>query len=442
MSRLARAYPGLEAPQAERPARSLRVPEHPHLTVSRMQPANVGSARDSGGRRPKVLHLIDNFGIGGAEVWLLELLRFWDRQGNEAPEIDFLATSGRRGVLDDEVRGLGASIFYLRYGRADIGTFVRGFRRILRRGSYDAVHDHQDYASGWHFLMGAGALPPIRITHIHNPAYQIRNNYGVTLGRRITARIGKVLVAHHATHITATSRQVISEYGFDARRFDHLPKGALHCGFDTSRFMGNRTAARASVMQEFGWPEDACIVLFAGRIDQSPDYGHSQNHKNSAFAVSVGIAAALKNPRLHVLFAGPLSPAVPMLEERIASAGLRARFVFAGTRGDIARLMAASDVLFFPSRSEALGMVAVEAQAAGLPVLASTEVPREAVVVPELVRFRSVDAGQAVWTEDLLNLMATPPHVADANRRVAASPFAIAHSARALDELYRAGTLA
>jgi glycosyltransferase involved in cell wall biosynthesis len=155
----------------------------------------------------------------------------------------------------------------------------------------------------------------------------------------------------------------------------------------------------------------------------------------------VGIAAALQNPQLHIVFAGLGSPAVPLLEARIASAGLGRRFVFAGIRRDIERLMAASDVLFFPSRSEALGMVAVEAQAAGLPVLASTEVPIEAVIVPELVRFQSLDEGEAAWTANLLGLVARPPRVADANRRVAASPFAIAHSARALEELYLSGTL-
>ena len=388
----------------------------------------------------RVLQVVDTLGMGGAETWLMEVLRLWSKTG--ACQLDFLVTSGQRGIFDDEAVKLGAKIHYVPYTRAHLPRFVQEFRRLLRKGRYGAIHDHQDYTSGWHFLMGTGSLPPVRVTHVHNPAYQIRNNYGVTLGRRVTARVGKALVAHHATHITATSRQIIREYGFDAPRFGHLPKGALYCGFDTSRFAVDRHAARASVRQEFGWSDDACVVLFAGRIDQSPDYGHSQNHKNSAFAVSVCIAAALQNPRLHVLFAGPLSPAVPVLEERIAAAGLRARFLFAGVRRDIARLMAASDVLFFPSRGEALGMAAVEAQAAGLPVLASTEVPREAVVVPELVRFRSLDAGQADWTENLLQLTASPPRVADANRRVAASPFAIKHSARALEELYCARTLA
>ena len=65
------------------------------------------------------------------------------------------------------------------------------------------------------FPDGRRPLPPVRVTHVHNPSYQIHNNYGVTLGRRLTARVGKRLVARYATHITGTSRQVITEYGFD-----------------------------------------------------------------------------------------------------------------------------------------------------------------------------------------------------------------------------------
>ena len=87
-------------------------------------------------------------------------------------------------------------------------------------------------------------------------------------------------------------------------------------------------------------------------------------------------------------------------------------------------------------------MVAVEAQAAGLPVLASDTVPRECVVVPELVRFRKVEAGQAAWADDLFQLAAQRLNIADANQRVAASAFSIDWSARALLKLYGHGTLA
>lgn len=389
---------------------------------------------------PRVLQIVDTLGMGGAETWLMEVLRLWSKSGTA--QLDFLATSGNPGIFDEEARRLGAHIHYVRYSRRSLPRFMSEFRRILKNGQYQAIHDHQDYASGWHFLIGRGLLPPVRVTHVHNPAYQIRNNYGTSLARRLTARAGKRLVARYATHITGTSRQVVSEYGFDAPQFHNIPKAALHCGFETVRFLGAPEAAKAALCRELGWPPDARIILVAGRIDQSPDSRHPQTHKNSSFSVSVGIECARRDARVHVLFAGTLSPAVPVLQQRIAAAGFAERFKFAGVRSDIDQLMIASDALLFPSRGEGLGMVVVEAQAAGLPVVASAAVPRECVVVPELVRFHDLEAGEAEWASVLLKCTSQPRNLVEANRRVAASAFAIDNSARALLKLYSKGPIA
>lgn len=377
--------------------------------------------------------------MGGAETWLMALVRFWSV--TRAVETDFLLTSGERGRFDDEAARLGAHLHYLPFRRATLPRFARGLRRVLRAGRYRALHDHSDYASGWHFLLAGGALPPLRITHVHNPSYQIRNLYGVTATRRLTARIGKRLVARYATHIAGTSRQVLSEYGFDAPRFARIPKAALHCGFDGARFVGDADEAKRAVCAEQGWPLDSQIVLFAGRIDASPQLDHPQNHKSSAFAVAVAIECARRAPRVRVLLAGAPSPAVPVHEQAIAEAGLADRIRFLGVRGDIERLMRASELLLFPSRGEGLGMVAVEAQAAGLPVLASTAVPRECVVVPELVRFAELAAGPSRWASEVLALVGRRDVTDGANRLVAASSFAIEHSAASLERLYRDGAL-
>ena len=382
----------------------------------------------------KVLQVIDSLGVGGAETWLIELLRHW--RGDGAVSADILAASGRPGVLDEEATALGARIHYLPYGRRSLPAFASGFRRLLREGGYDAIHDHQDHASGWHYLIGAGHLPPVRVTHVHNPAYQIRNNYGVTAGRRLTGRIGKRLVARYATHVIGTSREAITAYGFDASAFGHVPKAAVYCGLDPALFVAS-PAARASVRAEFGWPDDARVVLFAGRFDVSPDLGHSRNHKNSGFAVQVAIDCVREDPRARFVFAGQFSEATPTLRARIDTAGVGDRIVFAGVRRDVGRLMAGADALFFPSRAEGLGMVAVEAQAAGLPVLTSTGVPRECVVIPGSVRFLELDAGAAAWRDALLAMLQAPRlDPVEANRLVAASPFAIANSARRLAEIY------
>jgi glycosyltransferase EpsF len=386
----------------------------------------------------KVLHVLDNLGMGGAETWLMELLRFWKRRGQSAPRFDFLATGSKPSYYDNEARQLGANIYYLRYSRSHLLSFAYGFRNILRHGNYAAVHDHGDYVSGWHFLMGGDELPAVRVTHVHNPAFQIRDNYGVTLSRRVTAQIGKALVARYSTHIVGTSEQAIAEYGFAARRFQRVRKMALYCGFDPEP-CGDPIAIKRIVCREFNWPQDAKIILFAGRIDQSPDQGHPLNHKNSGFAVSVGIEAARLDSQTRMILAGALSPAVPILQERIARAQFSGRIQFLGIRSDLKRLMYASDALLFPSRGEGLGMVAVEAQAAGLPVLASSAVPRECVVIPKLVRFMSLEQSPAEWARVLFTHASQPRDVAAANRCVAGSPFAIANSARSLLKIYREG---
>jgi glycosyltransferase involved in cell wall biosynthesis len=428
-------------------------PARPPLRGARLTPLQVPLARRRLSTRPpfdrhrgfddhraiRILHVIDTLGVGGAETWLMALVRHWSK--TRAIETDFLLTSGNRGTFDDEALRLGAKLHYLRFGRRSLPSFARGLRRLLREGGYRALHDHSDYVSGWHYLLAGAALPPLRVTHAHNPAYQIRNVYGVTLARRATAEIGKRLVARFATHITGTSRQVLTEYGFDEPLFAHIPKAALHCGFDTARFAGDRPAAKAALCAELSFPVDSRIILVAGRIDESPDFDHPRNHKSSALAVAVGIGCSHRDQRVRMIFAGTPSPAVPALESRIAVAGCADRIRFLGVRGDIERLMLASDLLLFPSRGEGLGMVAVEAQAAGLPVLASTTVPRECVVVPELVRFLDLGAGVERWAVATLEQAALAHAIRDANARVAASPFSIERSARALEGLYRDGKL-
>ena len=63
--------------------------------------------------------------------------------------------------------------------------------------------------------------------------------------------------------------------------------------------------------------------------------------------------------------------------KKITYLGLKDKFIFLEKRSDIAQIMMSSDVFIFPSLYEGLGIVAVEAQATGLPVVCSTNIPEE-----------------------------------------------------------------
>lgn len=385
----------------------------------------------------RVLQVVYGLGMGGAETWLISLLEVFGRTGEI--ETHILSTCGEPRVLDDEARHLGAKLHYIPYNRREVLSFRRAFRDLLHERRYDAIHDHQDIQSGFHFALAGRHVPPVRIAHFHNAIYQLDANYGTNPLRRATVSVGKWLVTRHATHILGTSNELLRDYGFGIGAVGRQRRGALHCGFDTHAFLADREAARAALCAEFSWPKSAKIVLFVGRIDFSAAPNGATNQKNSGLAVNVLIEAMANDLDLVAILAGAPSPAVPELQRRIDAAGLCGRIVLAGVRRDIPQLMAASDVLFFPSRGEGLGMVAVQAQAAGLPVVASSAVPGECVVVPEMVRFIDLGAPHRTWIDALNAAISARPDRVAANTQVAASRFDIRLSAMTLARLYRTG---
>lgn len=392
-------------------------------------------------RSIRVLQVVDALSVGGAETWLMELLRFWSRAGEGAPAFDILATSGRADRFDAEAVRLGARIFYVEYGRGRLASFTREFRRILAEGRYDAIHDHADYASGWHFLLGAGKLPPVRVAHVHNPWLHIEANYAISPRRRLMAALGKRLVETLATNVCGTSETILRRYGFELGTSAGPEVSVVHCGFDVRKFNGPRGSDRDSVLREFGWDDDAKIVLFAGRLDRALNNDDPKNHKNSWFALQVFRKAVELDPSLRLIMAGDGGPQRVALQQRIEDWGLQEKIRLPGVRDDIPRLMRAADVLFFPSRQEGLGMVAVEAQAAGLPVLASTAVPRECIVVPAL--YQSLDLGEPedVWARSLVRSASERgASMETALRLTQASEFSVEASAARLERIYSGAT--
>jgi glycosyltransferase EpsF len=376
--------------------------------------------------------------MGGAETWLMELLKHWSL--NRRVQMDLLLTSGERGIFDQEAIKLGARLYYVPYVRSNLLRFVKEFRRILRDGQYDAIHDHSDYAAGWRLLMGFGVTPPVRVTHVHNPWLHIDANYAVTPSRRLSTIIGKKLVNLLATQISGTSTAVLRRYGFEPGREQKPPVEVIHCGIDVSAFNRSRELDRASVLREFDWPGNSKLVLFAGRLDRALQIGHPQNHKNSWFALHVAREASKCDSRLRLMMAGSGDRERNELERHISEWRLQDRLKLIGIRRDIPRLMRAADALLFPSRQEGLGMVAVEAQAAGLPVLASDAVPSECVVIPSLYQALPLDRPIEEWAAALLQAMEKSRFSAKQRGRFfQGSAFSIEESAKRLERIYSSG---
>lgn len=119
------------------------------------------------------------------------------------------------------------------------------------------------------------------------------------------------------------------------------------------------SGAEPADLAEFGFPRDAKVVLYVGRLDEQ---------KNPLLAIDAFKVLAANDPlaRLLVVGIGPLEA-----ETRNRASSLKANVAFAGYRNDVPSLMKASRCLLLSSRWEGMPNVVLEAVAIGLPVVAS-----------------------------------------------------------------------
>jgi glycosyltransferase involved in cell wall biosynthesis len=111
-------------------------------------------------------------------------------------------------------------------------------------------------------------------------------------------------------------------------------------------------AERLAARRALGFPEDAQVVAFVGRLspEKAPEV----------------LLRAVEGTDMRVVVAGE-GP----LRDSLEAGADRARVRFLGFVPEVAQVLAAADVLALPSRTEGLPMAALEAMAAGVPVVAS-----------------------------------------------------------------------
>ena len=131
--------------------------------------------------------------------------------------------------------------------------------------------------------------------------------------------------------------------------------------------------------------------------------GRFSYQKNHEFLVDVfkNIYAINKNTRLLLIGQGELED---QIHERIRHYGLEHVVCHIRSTPYVNLYMQAMDAFLFPSRYEGLGIVAVEAQAAGLPTIISDTIP-EAVCLTDLVRVCPINHGIQAWEDAVYEIM-------------------------------------
>ncbi len=372
-------------------------------------------------QRPvQILHVVGGMNRGGIETWLMHVLRHIDR---DRFQMDFLVHTTQPCAYDDEIRALGSKITPCLYP-SQPWLYARNFRQIVREyGPYDLVHSHVHHFSGYVLRLAQQAGIPVRIAHSHMDTSSIEARAG--LHRRLYLALMKGWIAHYATLGLGASRKAVANLFGPVWKTD--PRWQVfYCSIDLTPFQNPTDSV--TVRAELDIPADAIVVGHVGRFTEE---------KNHGFLVDIAAEVAKREPRMRLLLLGDGSLR-PNIEQKVAQAGLTDRCIFAGSRPDVSRLMlGAMDVFLLPSLHEGLGLVLVEAQAAGLPCIFSDAVPEEADVVKPLVRRLSLSQPASVWAEAILDFRKTKPDPQlEALMLVEQSSFNILTGVKELEKLY------
>jgi D-inositol-3-phosphate glycosyltransferase len=159
----------------------------------------------------------------------------------------------------------------------------------------------------------------------------------------------------------AEADDLVAHYGARRDRIELVPPGVLHAFFSP----GDQRQARIAT----GLPVDAPVLLFVGRI---------QPLKALDVAVEALAEVLVHHPDAVLVVIGGASGAegadeVARIEKLVAGLGLAdaVRFVEPQPHHALSTWYRSADVVVVPSRSESFGLVALEAAACGVPVVAA-----------------------------------------------------------------------
>lgn len=372
-------------------------------------------------RAIRVLQVVYSLNLGGVETWLMHILRNIDRTQFQ---LDFVTFSDSPGSYAEEAEQLGSKIFSCPPVKQPM-RHSRQFSKILRQhGPYDVVHSHDPTWSGSVLSIARRLGVPVRIVHSHNDIRRLRPR---GLFKNLYYRLSVTRSRNSATHGFACSALAAKSYFGSEWQIDprwHI----LFCGEDFSAF--HESVATNDIREALGFPKGSFIIGHVGSF--------GDRRKNHRFLVDVAKEIVDKDPSTYFLLVGDGILRME-IEDLVRQAGMDERFRFAGVRFDVAQLMlGAMDMFLFPSLFEGLGLVLVEAQAAGLPCVCSDVIPEEADVVPELITRISLAKSPAEWARAILETRNARRRIsqAEALGRVENGPFNLSKSIEQLEEVY------
>lgn len=319
-------------------------------------------------RKILVYGMTDN--PGGIESYLMGFLR---RQ--PAGTVDFLCDFPAIAYAD-EIRARGAQVHFIPAKSQSLSGHWRETARVLRA--------HPEYTAVYLNVLDAGCVFLAAVPWLYRRRIVVHSHNGDTdktrLHRLCRPLLGR-MTDGRASCSDAASRHMFGRTGgdilfvpnaIDAKQYRYDPE------------------LRAEKRAELGL-RDRLALCHVGRISRQ---------KNPLFLLDILAAVRERRPDAALLSVGEGEMAAAF-DARIRALGLEDAVLRLGRRPDVPALLQAADVFLLPSLYEGLSIALLEAQAAGLPSVASDAISPQTVVT-DTVRFAGLSEPARAWADAAL----------------------------------------
>lgn len=335
----------------------------------------INSAFNESNKLRRVLQFVPGFRSGGVETLLMELYRCLDKK---KIQFDFIVDTKDKLPEFQEISEGGGRVFQMgRYLDSPI-NYQRELNKVLLKYSdeYSVLHCHSVIRA--FPVLWAARRYDIQKRILHSHSHSLQGSKFAYFAPIITT-----LTIPLATDLLACS-EAAGRYFFHHRHFNVFSNTIR-----VQRFMYSQLD-RIRVRKRYGIGGDSMVVGHTGR------FTHLKNH-DFLLRVFAELNKAVPDAHLILVGEGPLEKKYRGLA---ADLGVADNVVFAGLQADVPSFLSAMDVFVLPSHFEGFGISLLEAQANGLPCLASSVIQREVQVTPSVTTL-SLDDSVANWCNEL-----------------------------------------
>ncbi|GHU02624.1 glycosyl transferase family 1 [Spirochaetia bacterium] len=285
----------------------------------------------------------------------------------------------------------------------------------MRKEHFDIIHS-QEMVIGSILAFTIAKKMGIRVRIMHS-----QNNYISNCVKRLIILLSRPFLKKTATDFYACSTEA-GNFLFGKKINYEIIHNAIHA----ERFIYNENL-RKDVRTFLNISSDTAVIGHVGRFEEQ---------KNHTFLIKLFYQIMQTKSNVVLLLVGE-GEAKRHIQNMVNDLNISNKVIFYGLSDKMSELYSAMDIFVFPSLFEGLGIVGIEAQCSGLPVIASTNISK-GMKITDLVTWLSLKDGVDVWKDKTLEILAEKEERRNMSSLIADAGYNIITETKKLEDRYSA----